>query len=386
MSSEKSPLTDSPIPVDPRQWMQSIRTRVRARSLSRDAGTAAPPPPVPQPSERWMREFLSSVVAFREGASFDQGKRTWRARARTRLLRFFPFYSRYAESLLQKLTLSLNLLGEITYDQLTRLDSLTRRLQALSESLRRLQSETAIGFPSLEEDTHAESALPLPGFDPVFYSRVSLTEEEMRQKFRGYLPLLPAEGPILEIGVGTGLFLEVCREAGLEAWGFDVSPVAVETCRRRQLQVELGSVPDYLAGLPRHSATCIAAFQVVEHLPLKYLYDMLAHCFRILTPAGRIIVETINPESACAVALSYRSDPSHRILLHPRLLAYAAERFGFRDPVIKYAFPLEPALGDASPSFAADSELNKALKRLSDQIFGFHDYALIASKPAMRGR
>jgi SAM-dependent methyltransferase len=385
MSSERSPVAGSPVPVDPRRWMQSVRARVRARSLGRDAHAAAPLPAATQPSERWVREFLASVVAYRESASFDQGKTGWRAKTRTRLLRFFPFYSRYAENLLEKLTLSLNLLGEVTQEQLARLNSQASRLQALSESLRRLQSETAIGFPSLEENVHGESVSPLPGYDPVFYSRFSLTDDEMLQKFRGYLPLLPADGPILEIGAGTGLFLEVCREAGLDAWGFDASPAAVESCRRRQLQVEKGAVPQYLADLPPHSATCVAAFQVVEHLPLKYLYDTLAHCFRILTPGGRLILETINPESAYAVALSYRSDPSHRILLHPRLLAYAAERFGFRDPVIKYAFPLEPALGDAS-LLSTDGELTAALKRLSDQVFGFHDYALIASKPAIRGR
>jgi len=71
---------------------------------------------------------------------------------------------------------------------------------------------------------------------------------------------------LLEIGCGTGVFLEKCRRHGVEAAGLDFSAYAVEVCRSRGLRasrVDLANQPD-LGAIER--VAHIAGFHVIEHL------------------------------------------------------------------------------------------------------------------------
>jgi SAM-dependent methyltransferase len=75
---------------------------------------------------------------------------------------------------------------------------------------------------------------------------------------------LPPGRTILDVGCGTGYFLEQARKVW-DVWGVDPAPEAVAYCRQRGLtNVLMGMADLEIDGLPRADAVCF--FDVLEHL------------------------------------------------------------------------------------------------------------------------
>jgi SAM-dependent methyltransferase len=69
---------------------------------------------------------------------------------------------------------------------------------------------------------------------------------------------------LLDVGCGTGFFLEAARER-FDAWGVDMSPLAVSMCHERGLtQVAEGSAYDLTGVAGPFDGACF--FDVIEHL------------------------------------------------------------------------------------------------------------------------
>jgi 2-polyprenyl-3-methyl-5-hydroxy-6-metoxy-1,4-benzoquinol methylase len=88
-------------------------------------------------------------------------------------------------------------------------------------------------------------------------------------------------GRILELGCGSGTFLEMAREAGHEGFGMDFNPIAVEAAREKGLQVVQGGFDDLLEHLrtcgERSQFDAVAMFHVIEHLESpSNLFEALA--------------------------------------------------------------------------------------------------------------
>jgi SAM-dependent methyltransferase len=70
---------------------------------------------------------------------------------------------------------------------------------------------------------------------------------------------------VLDVGCGTGFFLEAARER-FDAWGVDMSPLAVSMCHERGLtQVVEGSAYD-LSSVADKTFDAALFFDVIEHL------------------------------------------------------------------------------------------------------------------------
>ncbi len=93
------------------------------------------------------------------------------------------------------------------------------------------------------------------------------TSHEQRVEFRheAALELLSAaDGPVMDVGCGDGLFLYLMKEKGIEGWGCDHSEAALDACRRRGLVVE---ACDFAAGvLPSRPARTATVLDVLEHV------------------------------------------------------------------------------------------------------------------------
>jgi len=73
-------------------------------------------------------------------------------------------------------------------------------------------------------------------------------------------------GRLLEIGCGSGAFLERMRQLGWEVAGFEPDPVAAEIARtRRGLDVRAGTLE--AAGFAEGTFDAVALHHVIEHLP-----------------------------------------------------------------------------------------------------------------------
>ncbi|HWP36370.1 MAG TPA: class I SAM-dependent methyltransferase [Gemmatimonadales bacterium] len=99
-------------------------------------------------------------------------------------------------------------------------------------------------------------------------------------------------GRLLEIGVGSGRFLEAARAAGFEVMGCDLSPTV---CRRVEDRIGVKVHCSSVASLPEGIFDVVAMHHVLEHVedPVGFLRGV----GRVLAPGG--IVHIAVPNVAC---------------------------------------------------------------------------------------
>jgi SAM-dependent methyltransferase len=78
-----------------------------------------------------------------------------------------------------------------------------------------------------------------------------------------------APGKVLEIGCATGDELDDLRRRGWDAYGLDLSQVAIDIARQRypQVNTQLGTESVFLDADPRPRFDLIMGFHVAEHIP-----------------------------------------------------------------------------------------------------------------------
>jgi O-antigen chain-terminating methyltransferase len=194
--------------------------------------------------------------------------------------------------------------------------------------------------------------------------------EQMRERqeaYRDYFRGVP--GPVLDCGCGRGEFLEVLRDAGIASSGVDASAVAVAQARHRGLDAAHGDLFSALAGASGLGG--VSALQVVEHLDPPQVLELLRLAHRALSPGGRLLLETINPDSLYAMR-AYRLDPTHRWPVPPPALALLVREAGFSNPDVRFLSPV--------PASEALEERDENDRKLNRWIFGPQDYALLAER------
>ncbi|HRR96655.1 MAG TPA: class I SAM-dependent methyltransferase [Candidatus Ratteibacteria bacterium] len=121
-------------------------------------------------------------------------------------------------------------------------------------------------------------------------------EKLFNNKLKNYLP---EQGKILDVGCGVGIFLDIMREKKYDVYGQDISPFAVEYCRKNGFNIFDKSLSEL--NLPENFFDIVTMFDVIAHLknPVKYIKI----CKRILKPEGILIIKTPY-HSACLFLLA----------------------------------------------------------------------------------
>ncbi|HET6581257.1 MAG TPA: methyltransferase domain-containing protein [Methanoregula sp.] len=105
------------------------------------------------------------------------------------------------------------------------------------------------------------------------------------------LDALPQTGKLLDIGCGTGLFVERYVGDGRTAVGLDISRKMIEQARRRC------GVCEYTVGTGERIPFCDKTFDAVSSLLVfSYVRDpeaMLQEAYRVLKPGGAIAICTL---------------------------------------------------------------------------------------------
>lgn len=103
----------------------------------------------------------------------------------------------------------------------------------------------------------------------------------------------PTGGSVLDVGCGSGIFLELLRRVGFQPRGIESSPVAVRLAQEKLgLPIRVGRLEEASPGIPVGG---ICLFHVLEHLPQPR--RALLALRRMLGPEGRLILEVPNLNS-----------------------------------------------------------------------------------------
>jgi O-antigen chain-terminating methyltransferase len=226
------------------------------------------------------------------------------------------------------------------------------------------------------------AAAASPGLDNAHYvafeERFRGDSEELRGRLGDYLPYFHGRAPVLDLGCGRGEFLELLRDAGVDAKGVDGNREMIHACRDKGLDAAVGDIVDHVAALRSGETGGIFAAQVIEHLPPGLIRKFLADCYRALRDDGRLVMETVNPESVVAFVAFYR-DLTHQKPLHPETLDFMLRAVGFREVETRYASPVSERARLLHVDSANDT-LNQNFDKLNALLFGDQDYAVIGTK------
>jgi SAM-dependent methyltransferase len=276
-------------------------------------------------------------------------------------------------------------------DQRQKEEELARRLEAADERqqlLRREVLENAQRLVRLLDEVRAHQGAPqetarafaqedIERLDPLYAALecdVHGTRGEAQKRSEVYLPLMPRDAPVLDIGCGRGEWLELLGREGIAARGVDSNRLMVAECRERHLEAEQGEALDYLARVPDGSLGAVTALRVVEQLSFRYLVHLLDEVARVLRPGGTAIFETPNPDNLLVACRDFYKDPGRRHPIPSETLRFLVEARGLTPVQVLFLNAPDDA------GHVPEDDGNIVARRFNRYFYGPRDYAVVASR------
>lgn len=198
------------------------------------------------------------------------------------------------------------------------------------------------------------------------------------------------DAKVLDLGCGTGVFLEALSRAGIEACGVERNDLSVRYARGLGHEVVESGALEFLEETQfRFSGVYCSHF--VEHLPFEAVERLIQGIARVLSPGGVAVFVFPDPESIRSQFLGFWRDPEHVRFYHPDLIElvcwmneleceYQSQRLPHRKIV---SFDMRPPWADETferggPLPAGEGLLSRLLRRLG--------VATVASQEKMRER
>jgi SAM-dependent methyltransferase len=132
----------------------------------------------------------------------------------------------------------------------------------------------------------------------------------------------------LDVGCGTGTFLDVARRAGWEVYGLELSAYAAEQARRRGLNVTGASADDMRLEVSAYD--CVTLWDTLEHV--RDPVGVLRTAGRALRRGGVLALSTGDITSLCARLMGARwhlfNLPEHLFFFSPPALTRLLARAG----------------------------------------------------------
>jgi SAM-dependent methyltransferase len=212
-------------------------------------------------------------------------------------------------------------------------------------------------------------------FEDEFRGPFRLIKERAREYLSDVLAL-ERTGPVLDMGCGRGEWLEVLKEAGVEAYGVDLDEEFVLRCVDRGLDARRADVFRHLSDIPEGSLAAVTAFHLAEHLPTNMVVELLDLSMRALHPGGLLIFETPNPENLVVGSSTFYIDPGHIRPLNPTFLSFLVGARGFVDVELRFKHP-DPAIRPPNDDAPWAEDLAPVLEAVNARLFGARDYAVV---------
>ena len=160
-------------------------------------------------------------------------------------------------------------------------------------------------------------------------------------------PSFSRPGTFLDIGCGSGAFVERMRDAGWRAQGVEVNEAAARTAQSRDLEVFCGLLQD--AQFPSESFDYVRASHSLEHSTCPH--ETLDEIHRILKPEGTLLIAIPNIDSLSAKIFRqywfHLCPPVHAFSYSVQTIRRMLELHGFRVRRVVFNSQYEGMLGSA---------------------------------------
>jgi 2-polyprenyl-3-methyl-5-hydroxy-6-metoxy-1,4-benzoquinol methylase len=155
------------------------------------------------------------------------------------------------------------------------------------------------------------------------------SEDLVRRIQKRFVKLFQNASPVLDIGCGRGIFLELLTSVGIEGVGLDHSPESIAACKAKGFTVYCQEADEYLNQNPERFGGIFCS-HVIEHMGYEDAMAFLELCYGAMRPGGKLVLVTPNPEDLSIIGEIFWLDPTH-VRPYPRkLLERMVEAVGFR--------------------------------------------------------
>lgn len=232
----------------------------------------------------------------------------------------------------------------------------------------------------------------LPTDDEEFYhafeEKFRGSEDLIRERQRVYVPIIKqyisdwTKAKFIDVGSGRGEWLDILRENGAKNYvGIDLNAQQNALCEARGHHVLQMDCLAYLASQPDNSVDMVSGFQIIEHLAMSDLMELLQQSYRVLKPGGMILFETQNPRNLIVGADTFYIDPSHKRPLDPRMIAFIVKWCGYSKVKIIDANSSSQWGGvTVKATMEETKEIIRQFNDLCYLMYGPQDYAVIGVK------
>jgi SAM-dependent methyltransferase len=194
---------------------------------------------------------------------------------------------------------------------------------------------------------------------------------------------LSGSAPVVDIACGRGEMLELLREEGVEARGFDRDADLVEIARANGLDAEVGDGLRYLMALPDASAGGIIVGPTLGDPSAEEVFDAVKAARSRLREGGRLVVISANPEAVLAGAGA--ASGTARLAIGSGLLEALFSEAGFSRTDVQYlphpsdrgGLEKVPPDGLAPEAVAV---INRNIDKLEGALFGSREYAVLGTR------
>lgn len=205
------------------------------------------------------------------------------------------------------------------------------------------------------------------------------SRQEMLDQYGDLAARFDGCSPVLDIGCGRGEFVELLIGRDIDATGIEIDRALVESVRAAGLPVQHGDGVVALANVDDGSLGGLSLIQVIEHLSSQQAVDLVALAAAKLRPGGKVVIETVNPQSLYVFAHAFFLDPTHSKPVHPAYLTFLFREAGFAEVDIDWRSPPPQEEVLVAPA-SGGGEGSENVRRLNQLLFAPQDYALVATR------
>lgn len=202
------------------------------------------------------------------------------------------------------------------------------------------------------------------------------TKEELLARYVDLANQFKNCSPVLDIGCGRGEFLELLKDLNVQARGIDLDSELVTQAKSQGLDVIQGDGLEELKSVSDNSLGGIVTIQVVEHLSKQQVLDLVSLSYDKLRVGGKIMIETVNPQSLYVYAHAFYLDPTHAQPVHPSYLSFLFTEMKFSSVDVQWRSPVE----EKNKVQETDGLGHDNTERINQILFAPQDYAIVAIK------